>query len=238
MIEVSGQITLDATVSVPANKKVCIRATDPVTITRKDANFADDMFKVSGENAELQFDVKKDVAGASFTVSGAAGEFNTQAIAGTIVNVSEGAIFGIINAGVTLKDNNTSAEGGAITNKDGNVVLYGGTITGNTGVKGGGIYTNTSINVQGTVVVNENKRGTEVSNICLDGATTMINVTDVLTGSDISFAHLNEADALTVVKAGVNSAGTALTADNFKTVIDANDESNSQIKYENKDAYT
>ena len=238
VIEVSGQITLDATVSVPANKKVCIRATDPVTITRKDANFADDMFKVSGENAELQFDVKKDVAGASFTVSGAAGESNTQAIAGTIVNVSEGAIFGIINAGVTLKDNNTSAEGGAITNKDGNVVLYGGTITGNTGVKGGGIYTNTSINVQGTVVVNENKRGTEVSNICLDGATTMINVTDVLTGSDISFAHLNEADALTVVKAGVNSAGTALTADNFKTVIDANDESNSQIKYENKDAYT
>ena len=87
------------------------------------------------------------------------------------------------------------------------------------------------------LVVNENKRGTEVSNICLDGATTMINVTDVLTGSDISFAHLNEADALTVVKAGVNSAGTALTADNFKTVIDANDESNSQIKYENKDIF-
>ena len=238
VIEVSGQIALDATVSVPANKKVCIRATDPVTITRKDANFADDMFKVSGENAELQFDVKKDVAGASFTVSGAAGESNTQAIPGTIVNVSEGAIFGIINAGVTLKDNNTSKEGGAITNKGGNVVLYGGTITRNTGAKGGGIYTNTSINVQDTVVVNENKRGTEVSNICLDGATTMINVTDVLTGSDISFSHLNEADALTVVKAGVNSAGTALTADNFKTVIDANDESNSQIKYENKDAYT
>ena len=66
----------------------------------------------------------------------------------------------------------------------------------------------------------------------------MINVTDVLTGSDISFAHLNEADALTVVKAGVNSEGTPLTADKFKTVIDANDESNSQIKYENKDAYT
>lgn len=238
VIEVSGQIALDATVSVPANKKVCIRATDPVTITRKDANFADDMFKVSGENAELQFDVKKDVAGASFTVSGAAGESNTQAIPGTIVNVSEGAIFGIINAGVTLKDNNTSKEGGAITNKGGNVVLYGGTITRNTGAKGGGIYTNTSINVQGTVVVNENKRGTEVSNICLDGATTMINVTDVLTGSDISFSHLNEADALTVVKAGKNSEGTPLTADNFKTVIDANDESNSQIKYENKDAYT
>lgn len=238
VIEVSGQIALDATVTVPANKKVCIRAKDAVTITRASDTFVDNMFNVSGENAELQFDVKKDAPSASFTVSGAAGESNTQAIAGTIVNVSEGANFGITSAGVTLKDNNTNAYGGAITNKDGNVVLYGGTITGNTGDRGGGIYTNTSIKVQGTVVVNENKKGTEVSNICLDGETTMINVTDVLTGSDISFSHLNEADALTVVKAGVNSAGTALTADNFKTVIDANDESKSQIKYENKDAYT
>ena len=240
VIEVSGQIALDATVTVPANKKVCIRAKDAVTITRASDTFVDDMFNVSGENAELQFDVKKDAeGGASFTVSGAAGESNTQAIAGTIVNVSEGANFGITSAGVTLRDNNTNrADGGAITNKGGNVVLYGGTITGNTGVRGGGIYTNTSIKVQGTVVVNENKKGTEVSNICLDGETTMINVTDVLTESDISFSHLNEADALTVVKAGVNSAGTALTADNFKTVIDANDESKSQIKYENKDAYT
>lgn len=237
VIEVSGQIELKNTVTVKANKKVCIRATNAVTISRKAGTLTADMFQVSGENAELQFDVKEGAENASLTVSGSLDEANTQVVDGSIVKVSEKGAFGI-GTGVTLKDNNTSADGGAITNKDGNVVLYGGTITGNTGVKGGGIYTNTSINVQGTVVVNENKRGTEVSNICLDGATTMINVTDVLTGSDISFAHLNEADALTVVKAGVNSAGTALTADNFKTVIDANDESNSQIKYENKDAYT
>lgn len=237
VIEVSGQIELENTVTVKANKKVCIRATNAVTISRKAGTLTADMFQVSGENAELQFDVKEGAENASLTVSGSLDEANTQVVEGSIVKVSEKGAFGI-GTGVTLKDNNTSADGGAITNKDGNVVLYGGTITGNTGVKGGGIYTNTSINVQGTVVVNENKRGTEVSNICLDGATTMINVTDVLTGSDISFAHLNEADALTVVKAGVNSAGTALTADNFKTVIDANDESNSQIKYENKDAYT
>ena len=237
VIEVSGQIELENTVTVKANKKVCIRATNAVTISRKAGTLTADMFQVSGENAELQFDVKEGAENASLTVSGSLDEANTQVVDGSIVKVSEKGAFGI-GTGVTLKDNNTSADGGAITNKDGNVVLYGGTITGNTGVKGGGIYTNTSINVQGTVVVNENKRGTEVSNICLDGATTMINVTDVLTGSDISFAHLNEADALTVVKAGVNSAGTALTADNFKTVIDANDESNSQIKYVNKDAYT
>lgn len=237
VIEVSGQIELEKTVTVKANKKVCIRATNAITISRKAGTLTADMFQVSGENAELQFDVKEDAENASLTVSGSLDEANTQVVDGSIVKVSEKGAFGI-GTGVTLKDNNTRADGGAITNKDGNVVLYGGTITGNTGVKGGGIYTNTSINVQGTVVVNENKRGTEVSNICLDGATTMINVTDVLTGSDISFAHLNEADALTVVKAGVNSAGTALTADNFKTVIDANDESKSQIKYENKDAYT
>lgn len=237
VIEVSGQIALDATVTVPANKKVCIRAKDAVTITRTSDAFTEDMFEVTGENAELQFDVKEGAENASLTVSGSLDEANTQVVDGSIVKVSEKGAFGI-GTGVTLKDNNTIADGGAITNKDGNVVLYGGTITGNTGVKGGGIYTNTSINVQGTVVVNENKKGTEVSNICLDGETTMINVTDVLTESDISFSHLNEADALTVVKAGVNSAGTALTADNFKTVIDANDESKSQIKYENKDAYT
>ena len=237
VIEVSGQIELENTVTVKANKKVCIRATNAVTISRKAGTLTADMFQVSGENAELQFDVKEGAENASLTVSGSLDEANTQVVDGSIVKVSEKGAFGI-GTGVTLKDNNTSADGGAITNKDGNVVLYGGTITGNTGVKGGGIYTNTSINVQGTVVVNENKRGTEVSNICLDGATTMINVTDVLTGSDISFAHLNEADALTVVKAGVNSEGTPLTADKFKTVIDANDESNSQIKYENKDAYT
>ena len=237
VIEVSGQIELEKTVTVKANKKVCIRATNAITISRKAGTLTADMFQVSGENAELQFDVKEDAENASLTVSGSLDEANTQVVDGSIVKVSEKGAFGI-GTGVTLKDNNTIADGGAITNKDGNVVLYGGTITGNTGVKGGGIYTNTSINVQGTVVVNENKKGTEVSNICLDGETTMINVTDVLTGSDISFAHLNEADALTVVKAGVNSAGTALTADNFKTVIDANDESKSQIKYENKDAYT
>lgn len=237
VIEVSGQIELENTVTVKANKKVCIRATNAVTISRKAGTLTADMFQVSGENAELQFDVKEDAENASLTVSGSLDEANTQVVDGSIVKVSEKGAFGI-GTGVTLKDNNTSADGGAITNKGGNVVLYGGTITGNTGAKGGGIYTNTSINVQGTVVVNENKKGTEVSNICLDGETTMINVTDVLTGSDISFSHLNEADALTVVKAGVNSAGTALTADNFKTVIDANDESKSQIKYENKDAYT
>ena len=236
VIEVSGQIELEKTVTVKANKKVCIRATNAVTISRKAGTLTADMFQVSGENAELQFDVKEGTEGA-LTISGAAGTVDAQ-VAGTIINVSDGAAVGIYT-GITLTGNNSSAaDGGAITNKGGSVVLYGGTITGNTGVKGGGIYSDASINMQGTVVVKDNKKGTAVSNICLDGEATVINVTDVLTKSDISFAHLNEANDLKVVTAGKNSAGTDLSADNFKTAFDTSDATKSQIKYENKDAYT
>lgn len=237
VIEVSGQIELENTVTVKANKKVCIRATNAVTISRKAGTLTADMFQVSGENAELQFDVKEGTQGAALTISGAAGTVDAQ-VAGTIINVSDGAAVGIYT-GITLTGNNSSAaDGGAITNKGGSVVLYGGTITGNTGVKGGGIYSDASINMQGTVVVKDNKKGTAVSNICLDGEATVINVTDVLTKSDISFAHLNEANDLKVVTAGKNSAGTDLSADNFKTAFDTSDATKSQIKYENTTAYT
>lgn len=237
VIEVSGQIELEKTVTVKANKKVCIRATNAVTISRKAGTLTADMFQVSGENAELQFDVKEGTEGAALTISGAAGTVDAQ-VAGTIINVSDGAAVGIYT-GITLTGNNSSAaDGGAITNKGGSVVLYGGTITGNTGVKGGGIYSDASINMQGTVVVKDNKKGTAVSNICLDGEATVINVTDVLTKSDISFAHLNEANDLKVVTAGKNSAGTDLSADNFKTAFDTSDATKSQIKYENTTAYT
>lgn len=237
VIEVSGQIELEKTVTVKANKKVCIRATNAVTISRKAGTLTADMFQVSGENAELQFDVKEGTKGAALTISGAAGTVDAQ-VAGTIINVSDGAAVGIYT-GITLTGNNSSAaDGGAITNKGGSVVLYGGTITGNTGVKGGGIYSDASINMQGTVVVKDNKKGTAVSNICLDGEATVINVTDVLTKSDISFAHLNEANDLKVVTAGKNSAGTDLSADNFKTAFDTSDATKSQIKYENTTAYT
>ncbi len=237
VIEVSGQIELEKTVTVKANKKVCIRATNAVTISRKAGTLTADMFQVSGENAELQFDVKEGTKGAALTISGAAGTVDAQ-VAGTIINISDGAAVGIYT-GITLTGNNSSAaDGGAITNKGGSVVLYGGTITGNTGVKGGGIYSDASINMQGTVVVKDNKKGTAVSNICLDGEATVINVTDVLTKSDISFAHLNEANDLKVVTAGKNSAGTDLSADNFKTAFDTSDATKSQIKYENTTAYT
>ena len=187
VIEISGQIALDATVIVPADKKVCIRAKDAVTITRKEANFTEDMFNVSGENAELQFDVKEGVAGASFTVSGKISDEESASVGGSIVSVGTGAAFGM-DAGVTLKENNSAANGGAITNVGGNIVLKGGTITGNNGAKGA-VYSDSDIKVQGTVVVKEN----QPANIYLAGTSALV-VSGAMTNSDISFTQEKAAD--------------------------------------------
>ena len=219
VIEVSDTIALDSTVKVE-NKKICITAAKTVTITRKDA-FDADMFSVSGENGELQFDLREDATDASLTVSGKIGDGNGDSATGSIVSVGNGASLGIA-AGVTLKENNTIANGGAITNNGGSVVLAGGTITGNSGAKGA-VYTTTDLYVQGTVVVKDNTP----ANVYLAG-TSMILVTDALTNSDITFTHEKAADKLTVVKAGTNADKVQLSAADFKTAI-------TQIKYSTDD---
>ena len=219
VIEVSDTIALDSTIKVE-NKKICITAAKAVTITRKDA-FDADMFSVSGENGELQFDLREDATDAALTVSGKIGDGNGASATGSIVSVGTGASLGIA-AGVTLKENNTTANGGAITNNGGNVVLAGGTITGNSGVKGA-VYTTTDLYVQGTVVVKDNTS----ANVYLAGKS-MILVTDVLKNSDITFTHEKAADKLTVVKAGTNADKVQLSAADFKTAI-------TQIKYSTDD---
>ena len=199
VIEISGQIALDDTVTVLADKKVCIRAKDAVTITRKDANFRDNMFNVSGENAELQFDVKEGAEGASFTVSGKISDDESDSVGGSIVSVGPGAAFGM-DAGVTLKENNSAANGGAITNVGGNIVLKGGTITGNNGAKGA-VYSDSDIKVQGTVVVKEN----QPANIYLAGTSALV-VSGAMTNSDISFTQEKAADKQVAVKSVENFA--------------------------------
>lgn len=216
VIEISGQIALDATVIVLADKKVCIRAKDAVTITRKEANFTEDMFNVSGENAELQFDVKEGVAGASFTVSGKISDEESASVGGSIVSVGTGAAFGM-DAGVTLKENNSAANGGAITNVGGNIVLKGGTITGNNGAKGA-VYSDSDIKVQGTVVVKEN----QPANIYLAGTSALV-VSGAMTNSDISFTQEKAADKQVAVKSVENFA-----AADFNTAV-------GQIKYDTTD---
>ena len=238
VIEVSKDIALSATVTVPKNKKVCIRAKGAaVTIKRNDTSFLTDMFNVTGANAELQFDAND---GASLTVSGATGSEEVDATGaivalGTETEAGTGAAFGL-GTGVTLTGNDTSAAGGAITNNGGNIVLKGGTITGNTGTKGGGIYSNTSVNVQGTVVVKDNKiNETTTSNICLEGDA-VIAVTGELTGSNITFLHKGEADKKLVAQAKF-ADGTENPGDKFKAAF-AGDGDSRQIRYENETAYT
>ena len=216
VIEVSGQIELENTVTVKANKKVCIRATNAVTITRTSNAFTDDMFEVTGENAELQFDVKEGAEGASFTVSGKISDEESASVGGSIVSVGTGAAFGM-DAGVTLKENNSAANGGAITNVGGNIVLKGGTITGNNGAKGA-VYSDSDIKVQGTVVVKEN----QPANIYLAGTSALV-VSGTMTASDISFTQEKAADKQTVVKSVEN-----FKAEDFKTAVD-------QIKYDTTD---
>lgn len=216
VIEISGQIALDDTVTVLADKKVCIRAKDAVTITRKDANFRDNMFNVSGENAELQFDVKEGAEGASFTVSGKISDDESDSVGGSIVSVGPGAAFGM-DAGVTLKENNSAANGGAITNVGGNIVLKGGTITGNNGAKGA-VYSDSDIKVQGTVVVKEN----QPANIYLAGTSALV-VSGAMTNSDISFTQEKAADKQVAVKSVENFA-----AADFNTAV-------GQIKYDTTD---
>ena len=216
VIEVSGQIALDATVTVPADKKVCIRAKDAVTITRKSDTFVNDMFNVSGENAELQFDVKEGAEGASLTVSGKISDDEGDSVEGSIVSVGTGAAFGM-DTGVTLKENNSTANGGAITNAGGNIVLKGGAITGNNGAKGA-VYSDSDIKVQGTVVVKENKP----ANIYLAGTSALV-VSGTMTNSDISFTQEKAADKQTAVKSVEN-----FKAEDFKTAV-------GQIKYDTTD---
>ena len=51
------------------------------------------MFEVTGENAELQFDVKEGAEGASFTVSGKISDEESDSVEGSIVSVGTGAAF-------------------------------------------------------------------------------------------------------------------------------------------------
>ena len=234
---VTGDIVISDAVVVKDKRKVCIRAKQDNVIIKRDASYDGDMFQISGDKSELQFDVKD---GATLTVSGATGSEDVDAT-GAIVAIGKeteagtGAAFGL-GTGVTLTGNDTSAVGGAITNYGGNIVLKGGTITGNTGTKGGAIYSNTSVNVQGTVVVKDNKiNETTVSNICLDGDA-VIAVTGELTGSNITFSHIGAADKKLVAQAKF-ADGTENPGDKFKAAF-AGDGDSRQIRYENEAAYT
>lgn len=170
-------ISLTATVSIPANKNIVITtAGKEVTISR-DGAMKGNMFQTEG-SLTLQSGTAEDgTAAGSITVSG---YLDGNKADGSIVNVT-GGVF-VMNGKVTLCDNTTTANGGAVTNAGGRVILTGGTITGNQAESGGAVYSEGVVQIQGSLYISDNTKtdGTTPDNIALKGEGAVLEVSNVL----------------------------------------------------------
>lgn len=200
-IIISGDLEIDATVTIPAGKNVLIvAATENTTITRKEG-FKGDLFNVDSATLQLgagTVDAQGQAQPGSLTVDGS--QEDTTAVEGSLIAVSNGGTFALLD-GVTLTGNMTSANGGAIRNEGGNVALIGGTITGNSAASGGAVYSTGLVIVQGTVKVTENKAADNLTenNIVLSGETAVINVAGAMTDSQIGVTVADGAEGVQVV---------------------------------------
>lgn len=212
VIEITDILSLSSTIDISGKKVSIVSAKAGVSITRGipeggTALFDGDLFRVSGEGSELQLSVKE---GGDLTVDGMISE-DTQA-SGSLVNVSDKGAFGM-SAGVTLKNNNSKADGSAIYNNNGSIVFKGGTITGNTGAKGA-VYSNVDVAVQGTVSIKENTG----ADLYLDANAAAV-ITDAMADSAISLTTASPAEGQTVVKAGKKADGTPVSEEEFKVAL-------------------
>lgn len=181
VIEVSQDQVFEAPVEV-ASGKVVISAKNDVHFTRADG-FTGSFFSVKGGDLSL----KTDMDGIQFVIGKENGDTQTT---DPIVSVEKDASFSMAN-GVTLTGNVSNAEGSAITNKEGTLSIEGGSITGNTG-KDGAVYSNTPVNIQGSINVSENKNTEDkAANLYMDNAHMVI--TGVLEDAQVDFS-LNEGD--------------------------------------------
>ena len=226
-IKIKGDIELNATVDVPANKNIMLVAAEDAVIKRA-AGFTGSMFTVSGGNLQMAGGSTTDSTGTAIgtgtlTVDGTgdgvtgsivevtSGNYalsdgatltgNTTSAAGAAVNNTAGAVYVL---GGTISGNTTTENGGAINNAAGaSVYLQGGTISGNSAAAGGGIYSEGAVNVQGTVSVSDNtvtnSMPAATSNLVLDKEG-VINVTGVMTGSAIGVTVQEAAAGRTVVQ--------------------------------------
>lgn len=224
-VKVKGDIEISATVDVPSNKNIMLVAAEDATIKRA-AGFIGSMFTVNGGNLQMAGSAEDAATGAvdSTLIVDGTGE----GVTGSIVEVISGnyalsdgatltgntttgdgsAINNSANAyllGGTITANSTTGNGGAINNAAGaNVYLQNGTITANSAAAGGAIYSEGTVNIQGTLSVTGNTVTNSfeaASNLVLakDG---VINVSGAVTGSAIGVA-VQEANAgRTVVKLG------------------------------------
>ena len=187
-IKVKGDIEINATIDVPANKNIMLVAAEDSTIKRA-AGFTDSMFTVSGGNLQMAGGSINDSTGAtigagSLTVNGTGDE-----VTGSIVEVTSGNF--ALSDGATLTGNATTGNGGAINNAAGaNVYLLGGSITGNSAAAGGGIYSEGTVSIQGTV----NVTGNTADNVVLNG-NGVINVTGAVTDDFVIGVSVQDAAA-------------------------------------------
>ncbi|MBP3757168.1 MAG: hypothetical protein J6I61_07805, partial [Prevotella sp.] len=133
--------------------------------------------------------------GGQLTVKDSSGNDSGQITGGKAINGGGICNHGMLTIeGGTIKGCSASSNGGGIYNApataDGyptTLTIKGGTVTGNTcGDRGAGIfnYPGCVLNIQGTVDVSGNTKGSEANNVYLDGET-VFTVTGALTGSHI-----------------------------------------------------
>ena len=223
-VKVKGDIEISATVDVPANKNIMLVAAEDATIKRA-AGFTGSMFTVNGGNLQMAGaaeDAATGAVGGTLIIDGTG-----EGVTGSIVEVISGnyglsdgatltgntttgdgsAINNSANAyllGGTITANSTTGNGGAINNAAGaNVYLKNGSITANSAAAGGAIYSEGTVNIQGTLsvtgntVINSFPEAT--SNIVLDKEGG-INVTGAVTGSAIGVLVQEAKEGRTVVK--------------------------------------
>ena len=187
-IKVKGDIEINATIDVPANKNIMLVAAEDSTIKRA-AGFKDSMFTVSGGNLQMAGGFINDSTGAAIGAGSLTVDGTGDGVTGSIVEVTSGNF--ALSDGATLTGNATTGNGGAINNAAGaNVYLLGGSITGNSAAAGGGIYSEGTVNIQGTV----NVTGNTADNVVLNGKG-VINVTGAVTDDSVIGVSVQDAAA-------------------------------------------
>lgn len=187
-ILLSGDVEISETVSITEGKFVIITAASENTNIKRASGFTGEMFRVEGGNFQLggsiESEGEQEAVTGTLTVDGSIDDSDTGLADGSIVAVTGGTF--ALSDGVTLTGNVIEGNGGAVLNTGGNVALYGGTITGNQAGNGGGVYSDSTIAVRGTVNVSDNTKYGDVAanNIVLSGSAA-VNVTGAVTGSAI-----------------------------------------------------
>lgn len=219
-IRITKSVVLDKTIEITGKKVFIQAAAAGVTISRKTEGeaFTGTMFSVTGENSWLQL-FADGTADTTLTVSGKCSEDGAVSAAGTIVDVSDNAGFGL-NPKVTLTENDYAAGGAAINCNNGKIAFAGGTVTGNTVGTMGAVYSNTDVSIEGDTSITGNDGD---KNIVLDGAAKLV-VKKALTGKS-SFSHIGEKAGLEVIK-----ADEGVSKDDFTAAV-------KNISYENSSKY-